>query len=97
MKIRLTNCIKKIDHIGLGVVHELQNCHKMPHPVTIGERRASLDEVIPNSSPLKEVSRPFVRLGEPQVEQKPLYQFRCLSEHLLCLTVANNLLNEGHL
>ena len=32
-----------------------------------------------------------------QVEQKPLYQFRCLSELLLCLTVANNLLNEGHL
>ena len=57
-----------IQHVILGVFHELQNCHKMRHLVqpAVIERRASFDHFVPDPAALKDVSGNLVSLGKPQ-------------------------------
>ena len=59
------------------------------------ERRASLQQFVPDPAALKDVSGPLVSLSEPQcrprvqVKQKLFDQFIHLPELLLCFTLAN--------
>ena len=96
LEICLTNCVLEVEHIGLGVFHELQNANKMLHLLRPIQRRVSLDQVVPGTTALEDASRLFVSLSKLQsrlkVEegQKPLDQLSCLPQPLFCLPFARS-------
>ena len=61
-----TDCIKNLNQVRLGILHELEDAHKILHLIPQFERRVSQDQLFPNHSVLEDPSDLFLRLGQAQ-------------------------------
>ena len=78
---------------GFGVLHQFENGHKVLHLFLLIERRASLDQLVPDDDILEDLSGLLIRLGQaqrrPEVEEceKVPDHLGDLPELLLCLVL----------